>query len=222
MIKKMFFKKISILVITLVGLVGITPLSYAIPSLQLYIPGSTYDSTTESWTTYDSNFELQVLGASSPRNADYITNLKLYIAIISAENGMSGAYIKINSVPISLNIYGTPPRMPPHGIFPTYYCEYSLPDLMVSTAGETIYNYNPGESGFDMGDIHSLQIDWSGYTFVHFDAVGTVMGNKGQTWNRKAPFSHDAEAVIPEPTSMLFLGIGLLGATGFIKRRKKI
>ncbi len=220
MIKKMFSKRISILVITLAGLVCITPLSYAIPSLQLYIPGSTYDSTTESWTTYDSNFELQVLGASSPNNADYITNLKLYIAILATEYGMSGAYININGVPINLNIYGTPPPIPPHSIFPTYYGEYSLPNLMVSTAGKTVYNYNPGETGSDLGDIHSLQIDWSDYTFVHFDAAGTVVGNNGHTWQRRAPFSHDAEAVVPEPSTMFLLLPGFLGLAGFRRRNQ--
>lgn len=226
MIKKMFLKKISILVITLAGLVCVTPFSYALPSLQLYIPGSTYDFSTETWITTASDFELQVLGASSPNNADYITNLMLYVAIPQNEGNIGGAYVKIDGTPINFS-YGIPlmpngANLPPHGIYPTYYGVYSLPNLMVSTAGEIINNYNPGETGTDLGDIHNLAIEWSGYAFVHFDAAGTVVGKNGHTWNRKVPFSHDAQAVVPEPTSMLLLGMGLFGATGLIKRRKKI
>ncbi|MFH1563700.1 MAG: choice-of-anchor N protein [Nitrospirota bacterium] len=226
MIKKMFPERLSILVVSLIGLVGITSFSYALPSLQLYIPGSTYDFSTETWVTTNSNFELQVLGASSPKNADYITNLMLFVAIPENENNLSGAYVKINGTPINFS-YGIPlmpnnKPLPSHDIYPTYYCVYSLPNLMVSTAGEIINNYNPGETGTDLGDIQSLAIEWSGYTFVHFDAAGTVIGKNGSIWNRKVPFSHDAEAVVPEPTSILLLGMGLFGATGLIKRRKKI
>lgn len=219
----MFLKLVGMLVITLVGMGGLTSLSDAIPSLQLYIPGSTYNPDTESWLTIEPHFELQVLGASSPQQADYITNLTLYIAMLKNEYGMDGAYVNINGSPVTLNSYGTPPLLPPHGIYPTYYCAYSLPDLLVSTAGETVWNYNPGEEGeSDTGDILSLNLDVIGYTFIHFDVAGTVVGKNGKTWERKAPFSHDADSpsVIPEPTSMLLLLPGLLGLVG-IRRKKR-
>ena len=35
-----------------------------------------------------------------------------------------------------------------------------------------------------------------------------------------APFSHDGEAVIPEPATMLLFGLGLAGA-GIVRRFKK-
>lgn len=195
-------------------------IAQALPSLQLYIPGSTYDSLTETWTTNASNFELQVIGASSPASAKYITDVMLYVAIKEGEKGLSGAYVKINGSPITFDNFGTP--LPPHGIYPTYYSAYSLPDLMVSTAGEVVNNYNPGESGTDYGDIQYLQIEYGGYSSIHFDASGTVIGPCGKTWERKAPFSHDAEAsnsnAVPEPATMLLLGTGMCGLAGIRKK----
>ncbi|MEK7273829.1 MAG: choice-of-anchor N protein [Candidatus Desantisbacteria bacterium] len=196
-------------------------ISQAIPSLQLYIPGSTYNPLTETWVTNDTNFELQVLGASSPDSAQYIKDVNLYVAINEGEKDLAGAYVKINGSSITFDTYGNP-FTPGHGIYPTYYNTYSLPNLMVSTAGEIVNNYNPGESGSDTGDIHYLQIEYGGYSSIHFDASGTVVSSCGTTWDRKAPFSHDAEAsnpnAVPEPTTMLLIGTGLLGILRLRKR----
>lgn len=130
-------KGVSILVVSLGWLVFTIVPSFAIPSLQLYIPGSTYDFAIKLWTTYDTNFELQVMSVASPANVDHITNLKLYVAIPKNEKGLCGAYVNINGSPLSFNKYGIPLLMPHHSIFPTYYSAFSLPDLMVSTAGKT-------------------------------------------------------------------------------------
>ncbi|MDI6781161.1 MAG: choice-of-anchor N protein, partial [bacterium] len=168
------------------------------PTLQLYIPGSTYGSLTESWVTHEPAFELQVLGSPSPEPVQYIKDVKLYIAIKESEKDLVGAYVKINGVPITFDVYGKP-FTPGHGIYPTHYCVYSLPDLMVNAAGEIVHNYNPGESGTSSsaGDIHYLQIEYVGYSFIHFDASGAAVAPDGKIWQRKAPFSHDAEAIIP-------------------------
>ncbi|MEW6606637.1 MAG: choice-of-anchor N protein [bacterium] len=219
--RKIFFKGVNQLILSLWGIIFIVSSAYAIPSLQLYIPGSTYDPITESWTTTASDFELQVLGASSPLNADYIKNLTLYIAIKEDEKGLPGAYVNLNGSPINFNYYGNPFLMPPHGIYPTYYCAYWLPNLMVSTAGEVVHNYKPGGGGTDLGDIHYLSIKWGGYSHIHFDVAGIVVDKFGKKHYRKAPFSRDAEAnsptpsAVPEPSTILLLLPGLLGLANF-------
>ena len=53
----------------------------AVPTLQLYGPGSTYDTTTESWLTYDNPSELWVVGAQSPSKLIRVDQPTLLIAV---------------------------------------------------------------------------------------------------------------------------------------------
>lgn len=53
----------------------------AVPSLQLYSPGSTYTSDEESWLTTEEPFDLWVLGAKTPAPIHYTSHLTLFIAV---------------------------------------------------------------------------------------------------------------------------------------------
>lgn len=218
----------------------ITSQAIAVPTLQLYMPGSTYNATTETWLTFDNPFELQVLGADQPNNVDKIENVKLHIAIpdydgYDESSGTITIKDESNATIASLSggnaIYGIPPELGgssgnsrTHGVFPTLYFSVGLPNLLVSTAGETILNYNPGETGSDTGDIQTYFIEYSNLFLLHMDLTGTavyVPGRNGyiRTEEKFAPFSHDADAKVPEPSTLLLLVSGLAGL-GLIGRRK--
>ncbi len=75
----------------------------AIPALQLYIEGSTYDATTETWTVVGDQFRLWVLGDVGSRGT--ISDVKLTAAFAA---GLSGTISVTPAV-------ADPTLLPPHG-----------------------------------------------------------------------------------------------------------
>ncbi|HBG45931.1 MAG TPA: hypothetical protein DDW94_02975 [Deltaproteobacteria bacterium] len=121
-----------------------------------------------------------------------------------------------------------------HGIYETFFKEFSftfMPANLVEAyntmdraiAGESIdlTTYAPpsGSSGNDLGMYYAaFSVDTTGldsdYT-MHFDLYNSKAQKKlpGLSINDFAPFSHDAESghSVPEPSTILLLGSGLLG-----------
>jgi hypothetical protein len=123
---------------------------WAIPNLQIYIPGAEYDTATETWIINSYNYKLWVIGANLP-----IYDVKLGLAVPTNENGT----IVIDSVTLDETYdyffdYGTPAmgdgaELPSHGVFPTSYYEYLIGDFCIGmnkknkTDYERVYDYVP-------------------------------------------------------------------------------
>lgn len=199
--------------------------AFAVPAIQLYIPGATYDSQSDTWVTPATDFELWVIVANLDKQT--IFDLTLVASLKGGEapkdGGLTitpegGSAITYNAGDFT---YGTPPisdPIPSHGIYPTDYTTLLVASTTTSGPFETVQDYTQfGGGSSAYGQIFKFNVS-SKYNQVHFDAYGFHEDIDGR--RMFAPFSHDAEAV-PEPTSLVLFGLGM-GVAGVIRRRKKM
>lgn len=188
--------------------------AFAIPSLQVYIPGGSYDVATETWVTNASSFTVWVV-ASEP-----MTGVQLTASIGDGEDPFGGSLdIGGTSYTGSDFTFGHHPTLPDHGVFPAHWVDHSVGDMTTMTAN-TIADFNEFfEEGVtplnSSGQIMLFNIAVSGFRQVHFDAWGFTSTGAF----RKAPFSHDGGAAVPEPGTLALFGLGV-GAVGWRRRRK--
>jgi hypothetical protein len=194
--------------------------AHAIPTLQIYIEGATYDDATETWVlSGDGTFRLWVIG--DVESYGTIEDVMMTAAVLTSEVGtgtitvegttvdgddqyngvddpsdaggvLAGALHGDGEIPVM----GDGGDLPAHGIYGagTSFYQYSLGDFDLTDS--QIGDYN-GDDPFpashpSTGQINAYDITITGFTQVHFDAFDHIEGGREAQY-KFAPFSHDGE-----------------------------
>ncbi len=222
----------------------IAPAANAVPDLQLFIDGATYDLDTQTWVLASTgSVDLYVISANEEHTG---------VIVSMALSGFGEFEDPTSSVSVTgfgydqtdwdygfgpittVETWDGSEDLPRHGIFPTWFAEVNTEDYNMS---QMVGDVQPGTDFWDPSiggpgpanasgqfKVFSLSIDAPLGTSVHFDAY-TLM-NEGIladiVIDEFAPFSHDGTAtIVPEPGTILLMSTGLLGmGLSAIRRRK--
>jgi hypothetical protein len=236
-------KKLTTLVVTSILLAVMAGSACAVPRLQTYIVGSTYNNfyrqEFNSWITNNNNFDVKVVGywqsagggstpalGCSQQGLSY-DFMNTYL-MVSTPVGQSGT-VWINGVEMTgLGRYWS---ALPAGVNPNLSLRYHMPAAVGRFGFQSVgridndqvnayeYSHNGiGNPGW--GDEKLLSVVVSGYSWAHFDAVG--VDSHGRTYTN--PYWSDASyygsCATPEPGTLSLLGLGLLGMIPILRRKR--
>ncbi|MGA6826458.1 choice-of-anchor N protein [Nitrospira sp. NS4] len=234
--------------LTLFGLLAVgAPAAHAVPSLQLDIAGGWYDTATQTVMTQRDTFTVYALIDTTARPGSAPSLTDTYYLSVALEPLTSAAAdlgsFSVNGTLVNVTsgmTFGTPPiegltatfdqgDLAPHGMYPTFFREFAFTFGSLNTAG--IYNtaVNPGGITSHLGGTGLLyaafQVDRSlmnsAYS-LHFDLYSEKFRSGDIDANYYAPFTNDAGTTVrgvPEPSTALLMGAGLLGV-GLWQRRR--
>lgn len=221
-------------------LLALAPPAAAIPVLQLYIEGATYDAASESWVTTAVNpVRLWAIGnVAGPGGMGPISNVRLSaaypattgpvtIGLTPSTTGGFGGFFDPSTSPAPTFIQsvtnGSAPllsdgsSLPSHGIFGPgrHWQEFGLGNFTLtdSPMADFIVSF-PSTLFPGTGQINVYEVSVTGTSAVHFDLYDTVTAANHAKF---APFSHDADA-LPEPAPLALIAAGFL-ALVLIRRR---
>ena len=168
-------KKIILLSVVFVLLAGVSSV-LAIPALQLYIEGSTYDTTTETWLTDSSSFTLWVLG-----NVDSVGTIE-DVRLAFAYDGTETGSITFTPTTTSLlsSVYSTN--------YPSVSGDPSTPDdpdpFSSGSGGSPVIGVkvNPANGKqtnvyLPSHGIYGPGVDWEVYKLGNFASTDSPIGN---------------------------------------------
>ncbi len=220
-------------------LIAGAPSGWALPALQIFIDGGDYDCMTETWVTYARTFDLWVIGDVA--SYGQIHDVKIAVAYYTEEKGTGSLSFTPKTTPRLLD--PSTPSLPTFefesvdGQVPIMSSGRELPSAGVYRSGVTFSQYGVGNLTMadspigdfcgafpdefpSMGQINVYEVTVTGYSAVHFDTFNHVPAADRSQFG---PFSHDGGYEVPEPVSLVFLGIPLAGYAAYRrgKRRKR-
>lgn len=222
----------------IIAVVGVGKVT-ALPTLQLYIEGATYDPNDETWVIYDREFILWVIG--DVQRFGTIYDVKLAAVVKSNEMGSISLTPTTASPqwgvqdqnkpssPVPTNNFPSPdgaiPKMgngrdlPTHGVYGPgiRFYEWSLGDFNLTEdalIGDFSYVFPTELSRW--GQINAYIVTISGFSWVHFDAYDHVVLSNNKAKYVFTPFSHDVLST-PEPSAWVLL---LTGGALLLRRWK--
>jgi hypothetical protein len=239
-------KKVLATFVLALGL-AVASTAFAVPNLQVYIEGATYDDATDTWVLSGTGtYKLWVIANNENGG---ILDVNLAAAVLTSElgggsisltgtttGGLGGftdpsaaanPVYSFTSADGAIPVLSDGSSLPSHGIYGagTSFIQWSLGDMDLddSPIGDFISAF-PAPLAGQSGTINVYDVTVTGFTRVHFDVFNHF---EGATHALNNPFSHDGESggnggnggQAAEPTTMFLLGGGLLGALA-VRRRK--
>jgi len=200
----------------IIGMTG--GVSWAIPELQIYIEGATYDSSTETWVATDASGTLRVWvigNTDGPGSHGDISDVRLAVAynsddapvslnITGSTTGGLGGFddpsTPANPTLIQTVTDGSVPQLsdgsdlPSHGIYGAGvdWQEFALGDFTLadSPIADFITDFPTSGLHDDSAQINVYTVDVSGADWLHFDVYNSTQSPVRAVF---APFSHDGE-----------------------------